>query len=490
MAIRALMLKKKIDAKRSQLNDLLKTGEELERRETELAQAIEEAETEEERSAVEEAVEQFEADKADYETAKGELEKEISGLEGELEDEERTQISGPVQPATEPEERTNKEQQVEKPAVVERKLEVNNMAYRTALSRMGVQERDMFIQRDDMQKFVSEIRALMARRDAGGINNASVLIPEVALPYLRQVTEESSKMIKHTNYQRVPGVGRMVIDGGFAEAVWTEMCATLNELTIGFNDLEIDGYKVGGYVRVCNALQEDSDIALADEVLTKIGRGIGYALDKAIIYGTGTKMPMGVLTRLAQTQAPADYPATARTWVDLHSTNITTVTAANSTGIKLFSAIVTATGAMSNKFSNGQKWFAMNEATKNKLLVESMSINMNGAVVAGMSDTMPVIGGVIELLDFIPDNVIIGGYDGLYLLAERAGTSLDQSEHRFFIEDQTVFRGRARYDGKPAIAEGFIAIGIAGTTPAANAVTFAADTANAVQNQTPAGGES
>lgn len=481
MAIRALMLKKKIDAKRSQLDDLLKTGEELERRETELAQAIEEAETEEERSAVEEAVEQFEADKADYETAKGELEKEISGLEGELEDEERSQISGPVQPATEPEERTNKEQQVEKPAVVERKLEVNNMAYRTALSRMGVQERDMFIQRDDMQKFVSEIRALMARRDAGGINNASVLIPEVALPYLRQVTEESSKMIKHTNYQRVPGVGRMVIDGGFAEAVWTEMCATLNELTIGFNDLEIDGYKVGGYVRVCNALLEDSDIALADEVLTKIGRGIGYALDKAIIYGTGTKMPMGVLTRLTQTQAPTDYPATARTWVDLHSTNITTVTAANSTGIKLFSAIVTATGAMSNKFSNGQKWFAMNEATKNKLLVESMSINMNGAVVAGMGDTMPVIGGAIELLDFIPDNVIIGGYDGLYLLAERAGTSLDQSEHRFFIEDQTVFRGRARYDGKPAIAEGFIAIGISGTTPAANAVTFAADTANAVQ---------
>lgn len=485
MAIRALMLKKKIDVKRSELESLLKTGEELEQREAELTQAIEEAETEEERSAVEEAVGQFESDKAEYETAKGELEKEISGLEGELEDEERSQSNGPVQPATEPEAREAKPEPT--PVKREMKMEVNTMAYRTALSRMGVQERDMFIQRDDMQKFIGEVRALMAKRDAGGINNASVLIPEVAMPYLRQVTEESSKMLKHTNYQRVPGVGRMVIDGGFAEAVWTEMCATLNELTIGFNDIEIDGYKVGGYVRVCNALLEDSDIALADEVLTKIGRGIGYALDKAILYGTGTKMPLGIVPRLAQTTAPADYPATARQWVDLHSTNITTVSAANSTGIKLFSAIVTATGAMSNKFSNGQKWFAMNEATRNKLLVESMSINMNGAVVAGMGETMPVIGGNIEILDFVPDNVIIGGYDGLYLLAERAGTSLDQSEHRFFIEDQTVFRGRARYDGKPAIAEGFIAIGISATTVAANAVTFAADTANAAQTQ--AGGE-
>lgn len=488
MAIKALMLKKKIDTKRSELDALLATGAELEKREADLEQAIEEAETDEEQRAVEEAVEQFEAEKAEVEEKKGALEKEISGLEGELAEEERSQGEGPVQPATEDEpEETRNEEKPEAPVKRENDtMGVRNMAYRTALARMGVQERDMFIQREDMQKFVAEIRALMAKRDAGGIGNASVLIPEVALPYMRQITEESSKMLKHVNYQRVPGTGRMVIDGGFAEAVWTEMCATLNELNIGFNDIEVDGYKVGGYVRVCNALLEDSDIALADEVLTKIGRGIGYALDKAILYGTGTKMPLGVVARLAQTTAPADYPATARQWVDLHSTNITTVSAANSTGIKLFSAIVTATGAMSNKFSNGQKWFAMNEATRNKLLVESMSINMNGAVVAGMGDTMPVIGGAIEILDFIPDNVIIGGYDGLYLLAERAGTSLDQSEHRFFIEDQTVFRGRARYDGTPAIAEGFIAIGISATSVAANAVTFAQDTAN---TETPNGGE-
>ena len=484
MAIKALMLKKKIDVKRSELDALLKTSEELEQREAELTQAIEEAETEEERSAVEEAVEQFEADKADCEEKKGALEQEISGLENELAEEERSQ--GPVLPATEPEER--KAEPAKTPVKREHKMEVGNtMAYKTALARMGVQEREAFVQRDDMQKFIGEIRALMNKRDAGGVNNASILIPEVALPYLREIAEENSKMLKHVNYQRVPGTGRMVIDGGFAEAVWTEMCATLNELTIGFNDLEIDGYKVGGYIKVCNALLEDSDIALADDILTKIGRGIGYALDKAILYGTGTKMPLGILPRLAQTQAPADYPATARTWVDLHSTNITTISAANSTGIKLFQNIVTATGAMSNKFANGPKWFAMNEATKTKLVIESMEFNANGAIVAGVGETMPVVGGAIEVLDFIPNNVIICGYDGLYLLAERAGTQLAQSEHRFFIEDQTVFRGTARYDGKPAIAEGFIALGISGTTPAANAVTFAQDTANVQTPATPAG---
>ena len=87
---------------------------------------------------------------------------------------------------------------------------------------------------------------------------------------------------------------------------------------------------------------------------------------------------------------------------------------------------------------------------------------------------MPGIGGAIEELSFIPDGVIIGGYGDLYLLAERAGAAVGSSEHAMFIEDQTVFKGTARYDGMPVVAEGFVAIGINGTKPTANAVSFTA----------------
>jgi len=84
---------------------------------------------------------------------------------------------------------------------------------------------------------------------------------------------------------------------------------------------------------------------------------------------------------------------------------------------------------------------------------------------------------VIEVLNFIPDNVIIAGYFDLYLLAERAGTKFASSEHVKFLQDQTVFKGTARYDGLPVISEAFVAIGLGGTTPNAT-MTFAADTAN------------
>ena len=99
-------------------------------------------------------------------------------------------------------------------------------------------------------------------------------------------------------------------------------------------------------------------------------------------------------------------------------------------------------------------------------------------MVSGVNGVMPVVGGIIEVLSFIPDNVIIAGYFDLYTLAERAGSRFASSEHVRFLQDQTVFKGTARYDGAPAIAEAFVAIGINGTTPNAT-MTFPTDTANA-----------
>ena len=120
----------------------------------------------------------------------------------------------------------------------------------------------------------------------------------------------------------------------------------------------------------------------------------------------------------------------------------------------------------------------MNETTYTALKAEMLSINAAGAIVSGIEGTMPVIGGDIVVLDFIPDNIIIGGYFDLYLVAERSGQKLGQSEHVKFLEDQTVFKGTARYDGLPVIAEGFVAFALNGGTVTANAVSFAEDSAN------------
>lgn len=466
--LKALVLRQKIDAKKKALEVLRSASADFEKREAELEAAIAEAAgedvTEEERNVLDSEIDAFEADKKKNEEDTKALEDEIRELEKELDALEAKQEARSQNPAPEHHEEEN--------------TPMNTRA--KIFAKMSMQERNALFAREDVKNYLQEVRSCI--REKRALTNVGLTIPEVFIGLLRENLENYSKLYRHLRVVSISGTGREVIMGSIPEAVWTECCATLNELSLGFNDVEVNCYKVGGYFKVCNAILEDSDIDLAGELLTAIGQAIGLALDKAVLYGknttTNNKMPLGIVSRLVQTEAPADYPATARAWADLHTSNVVSITAANSTGIKLFQNILLASGAIKGKYARGEKVWVMNEITYTKLRAEAMSINAAGAIVSGVSGSMPVIGGIVEVLDFIPDNVIIGGYFELYLLAERGGTRFASSEHVLFIQDNTVFKGTARYDGTPVIAEAFMAIGISGATPT-SAMEFAADTANA-----------
>lgn len=459
MALKMLILRSKKDKLEKDLANLRAKDEEFQTREAELEAAIAELDensSEEDRNAVEEQVEALTSEKEEHEEAKGNLEKEIEKIEGEMEEEEARSAAAAKKPEKK-DERGN-----------------NIMETRKKFFGMNMQERDAFFAREDVKTFLQRMRDL--REQKRTVKGAELAIPTVILDLIKENIIEYSKLYKHVNVRPVPGKARQTIMGTIPEGIWTEMCGKLNELELSFNAAEVDGYKVGGFVAVCNAILEDTDIALATEIIAALGKAIGLALDKAIIYGTGTKMPMGIVTRLAQTEQPADYDENAREWENLSESNLIVVT--GKTDLALFKALIEGTGKAKGKFSSGKKFWAMSETTKTTLLANALGVNVAGALVAGMNSEMPVIGGKIEELSFIPDGVIVGGFGDLYLLAEREGASVAQSEHVRFIEDQTVFKGTARYDGVPVIAEGFVAIGISGAKPAANAVTFAADKAN------------
>lgn len=444
MALKVLMLRKKLNDKQKALDALRAKADEFATREAELEKSIEEASTDEERSVVEEAINQFETEKENHTEAVGNLEREVQELEDEIKAEEEKQNTEPG-PAPEP--------------AKEREKEITNMNTRTKFFGMTVQERDAFIAREDVKNFLADVRSAMEQKRA--LTNVGYLIPDVMLGLLRENVENYSKLYKHVDVRRVGGTSRMVIEGTIPEAVWTEMCANLNELDLAFDRITLDGWKCGGFFRICNATLRDSDIDLAAELLRVLGEAIGLALDKAILYGTGTKMPQGIVKALS---------------LVTNTPNIFSI-AASVTGVALFQNILTDYSAASDKYSRGNVVWAMNEATYTKLRVQAMSINAAGAIVSGMERTMPVIGGTVETLNFIPDNVIIAGYGDMYLLAEREGVELSTSEHAFWVADQTGFKGTARYDGKVKDVDAFVAIGINGVTPTAT-MTFAADTAN------------
>lgn len=479
MALKQLILSKKMESKRAALAELEEAGKaletrraEMQTREAEIEAALNEVTEQtpdEERQTVEAEVERFEAESTELNREEQENAEQRAAIEAEIRsiENELAEIN----------QRANAHTDAHKAEIptVERKDEYN-MITRNVFGNMNIQQRNEMIEREDVKSFLQRAREMGMQERA--VTGKELLIPDVILGLIRDNTAQASKLLKHVNHRRVGGTSRVVVAGVIPEAVWTEMCGKLNEMNIGFYGEEMDGWKVGGYIAVCKAALEDSDIELAAEIIDSISKALGYGLDKAICYGTGNKMPLGIVTRLTQVEEPSNYSAKARPWQNLSTTNVQAIT--SKTGLDLFKAMKVAMAAAKGHHATGGRFWAMNESTRATLEAEAMSLTATGAFATGMvGATMPnPMGGAIETLDFIPDGIVIGGYGELYYVAERAGVELSMSEHVRFIEDQVVYKGTARYDGKPVIAEGFVAFGINGKKPTAADVSFALDKAN------------
>lgn len=470
MLKKLMLLRKRKDAQAA-LDAVTAELEALDAREAELATSIDEAETDEEKQVVADSVDEHEEEKADAQAKKADLEGKLASIDAELEELEEKEPTA----EDDAEQRSKGPQKQEREA----KRHMANDKIRTGkfFRDMDRQYVEGLLAREDVKTFLENVRSFAGQKRA--VTGAELAIPENVLPMLRAKIEGYSKLMKHVNHMSVKGSGRISIAGTVSEAVWTEACAKLNELSFGLNRVDLDGYKVGGYIDVCTAILEDTDFNLADYLLNGIAQAIGLAVDKAILYGTDIKMPMGIVTRLAQATKPSDYSAVAPEWVDLSTSNILQATA-GATGTDLYGEIMGFAAAAKGKFAaNGTKFWAMNESTLLKLKTALLNFNASGALTADVSNVLPLIGGAIETLEFMPDGDVVGGYGELYVLLERHGIKLQSSDIPRWYEDETSFKGTGRYDGMPAIAEGFVAFNINGDA-VTDEMTFPQDEANAV----------
>lgn len=464
MALKAIMLRKKIDENKEKLERLSSKTKELQTREAELEKAIEEAESEEEKKVVEEEVNKFDSEKEAHENEVSELERTISEQEKELEEIERQKPK--------PEKERSAENRMITTLSDIRNLPMNQRAF----DSLSVETREKIVEREDVKKFLGEIRN--AGKNKREIKGGELTIPVVFLDLISENMFRYSKLINRVRVRNVGGEARQTIAGTAPEAVWTEMCGAINELTFTFNQITLDGYKVAGYIPVCNSLLEDSDINLAAAIVEMLSEAIGLAKDKAILYGKGSaaRMPLGIVTRLAQTSAPNDTPAAAPSWEDLHTSNIIKIDS-KLTGAEFWAALMQATGNTFTSYSRGGQFWAMNSKTLALLKSKVITFTANGDIAANIFGTLPIINGDIDVLEFIPDGDIIGGYGDLYIWAQRSGMAIESSSEVQFIQDNTVFKGKERADGMPVIPGAFVAININGQA-VTTAMTFAADKAN------------
>lgn len=467
MALKVLMLRSKLAPLQAQLAGLESVRDGFAAREAELARDIETAQTDEERSVVESAVESFEQERASNAAELNRVQGEIDAINEQIRSLEAAQTPPPAQPpAGDPETRTHE----------------NERSYNTMSNSerrwfgLTYQERDALLQRDDTRDFLQRVRTLGAQNRS--VKGSGLGIPDGFLPILRDLTYQESKFLRFCSVSAFRGLTRQNVVGVAPEAIWTEMTGALNELDIDFWQLTMDGFMVGGYLAVPNStLMDDSDLQLATTIMQLLASSLAKAIDKSIWFGTGSHMPVGILTRLAAQSQPDWWGKDQSAFTDLHTSHILKLSITDKASTEFFRPLIAALAVAKPDYSDGRLVWTMNRKTHLDVMSRALAYNSAAAMVAGVNNTMPVLGGEIVEWEVMPDNEIAGGYLGLYRSVEREGTVLDSNTNVKWLENQTCFKGMQRRDGKPVLGEAFVIVNYGNVEPTTT-TTFGKDYAN------------
>ena len=472
-ALRVLVLNSEITALRAQLTPLEQTRDGFAAREEQLRQAlseITETSTHAERSALPAAVDAFENERSANAAEIARIQGEIDTRSAEIARLEAEQTPPPASnPAVSNSDTRNNDHH-------ERSFVPMNNTTERRWFGLTYAERDALIAKDTTRDFLQRFRAL--REQQNSATGAELGIPTEFMQILRDLTYQNSKLWPYVHSESIRGHSRQNIVGTGAEAVWTEMLANINEISLDFTQLEMDGYMLAGYMAISNAvLQDDADLQLLTSILNAMGEANARALDKAIVYGTGKKMPVGFVTRLAAETTPTWWNNDQGEFTDLHTSHILKLDIDSTSGAAFFGTLVEALGIADPKYSDGRVFWVMNRKTHIRLMAKALAFNAAAAITAGINNTFPIVGGDIVELEFMADNDIAGGFGSLMRMAEREGLSIASSDIPLFLRNMTVYRSIGRYDGKPARGEAFVMVNFHNTAPTTR-ISFAPDYAN------------
>lgn len=280
MALKALMLKRKIDDAKKALDELRKKDAEFETREAELRTSIDEAETDEEKTTVEEEIDKFDADKKEHDEKVAGLEKACEDLEAELDELEK-------KPAEAPAARNDGKVEMEV-----RDMPRNSMEYREAFMN--------FVTKGTK----SDILEYQQRSDeAGTSSDLGVLIPET-------VMQEIIKGVTKVHGQLYGRVRKTNLKGGVKYPIGS-FSATFNRITESTTSYRQDaggvtgyvafGYKIGEIRLARTLLQAVLSVPVFEQEFAKVvAEAYVKAMDIEIMSGAeASNQCVGILTEAA-----------------------------------------------------------------------------------------------------------------------------------------------------------------------------------------------
>lgn len=302
---------------------------------------------------------------------------------------------------------------------------------RNMINQLSFRNTATHLKNEKVRSFYDNVKRTALEKRS--FENGGLAVPVEVIDNVLMLIGDYTNLYAEVDVQVIQGEARVILDGAIPEAIWTEMTGAINELETGVNHIELDGYKLGGYVSVPNAFLDDSLVKLSMYVEQRLAQAIAKALDKAILNGTGAtdKQPEGVIPSI-----PVENKAT----IDGTQVSILSSMALLDTG----------------ETETGEIIAVMKRKTYYQyILPQSIVATADGRQMVQGVDSPNIAGLRVVFSQNAPaDSIVLGDFKQ-YLLSERANVIIQSSEHVKFTEDQRVFKGVARYDGKVKNADSF-----------------------------------
>lgn len=460
MALKTLMLRKKLENEEKKLGQLREEKEALSSEEAQLEEAIEELDensTEEERETVEETVNELSAKIEDHDNKLKEVEGTIEKIKAEIELEE--EVPDEEETETEADERSDVS------AIAKRSYEgVRNMVIERGINDMDFQTRDRLLKlnmKQENRDFFTSVKDLYMGRAAalGGMSptDAQLLLPEDIVFEINQRVGEYGVLYNLVRKVPLKGHARIIMNADTVKMFWTEKCEPLKEVVLPtLRQVEIDNFKLGGYLFLCEAFVEDVDantqngLTMQNFILNEFAKAIAQELDRVIYEGKGAtaKEPEGITMHVKKT-----------------------------TEVDSVLGVLGAIGEievdyLQHNAPNGTVSVAGNRSTLYKyILPETWGKDANGKLVYGMGNALPD-GTKIVYSNVIPDGELVIGDFNQYVLGIRKEMSFDTNDRLQWIEENIGYKIRGKYDGKPINPKAFTRVKFkAGTTSTTNPTT-------------------
>jgi len=417
--LKAMKLRAELKKLKIEKDDLSIKFADYNKRSKECETALDEAETDEDIKTIEAELSELEKEKNenDYGKQLQDVDEKISKIQNELNE------------------------------IEEKKPELGNDASEKGEEREAVKEMNKYqtreilrtgayYEREEVKNFYGKLKNIRS------IDGEGLTIPNVIVNRIMDIVGDYCNLYPLVDKIRVNGTARILLDTDTTPASWMENKAAIPEGNVGtITNVDFDGYKLGKLVFVDNYIIQDSIVNVDDYVTKKIGRALGLALNKAIPLGEGAskKQPTGIIP-------------------SLKSSNKVTVTS------NKLADIVKPIGLIdTGKDSCGNITAVMKRQTYYTYLLEyTINVNSQGENVGKLPNLAKpdILGIPVIFNNFIPDGAILYGDFEKYTLVERENITIDRSNDVKFAEDQTAFRGKGRFDGKPTNADAFVLVTI------------------------------